>query len=59
MPQLNRDELTKILRDTFHATVGAGVLTVQQLDQVRRQLAERLSWASTRSTSWSRSSRSR
>lgn len=43
MPQLNRDELTKILRDTLYATVGVGVLTVQQLDQVRRQAAERLS----------------
>jgi len=43
MPQLDRDELTKIIRDTLYATVGVGVLTVQQLDQVRRQLAERLS----------------
>jgi len=43
MAQLNRDELTTIIRDTVHATVGLGVLTVQQLDQVRRQLAERLS----------------
>jgi hypothetical protein len=43
MPQLNRDELTKIIRDTLYATVGVGVLTVQQLDQARRQLAERLS----------------
>lgn len=43
MPQLTRDDLTRIIRDTLYATVGAGVLTVQQLDQVRRRLAERLS----------------
>ena len=43
MPQLNRDELTRIIRDTLYATVGVGVLTVQQLDHMRRQLAERLS----------------
>jgi ABC-type transporter Mla subunit MlaD len=43
MPQLNRDELTTIIRDTLYATIGVGVLTVQQLDQARRQLAERLS----------------
>jgi hypothetical protein len=43
MPQLTRDDLTRIIRDSLYATVGAGVLTVQQLDQVRRRLAERLS----------------
>ncbi len=43
MPQLDRDELTTIIRDALNATVGVGVLTVQQLDQARRQLAERLS----------------
>lgn len=43
MSQLNREELTRIIRETLYATVGVGVLTVQQLDQVRRQLAERLS----------------
>ena len=43
MPQLHRDELTKLLHDTLYATVGVGVLTVQHLDQARRQLAERLS----------------
>jgi hypothetical protein len=43
MPQLTRDDLTRIIRDTLYATVGVGVLTVQQLDEVRRRLAERLS----------------
>ena len=60
--QVTRDEITKIMRDALYATVGAGVLTVQQLDQVRRQMAERLSdprtaSARSRSTSWSSRSR--
>jgi hypothetical protein len=38
MPQLTRDELTRVIRDTLYATVGVGVLTVQQLDQARRQV---------------------
>ena len=42
MPELDRDQFLRIVRDAFYATVGAGVLTVQQLDKVRHQLAERL-----------------
>ena len=43
MPQLTRDELVTIARDTLYATVGVGVLAYQQLEQGRQQLAERLS----------------
>jgi hypothetical protein len=43
MPQLTRDELVTIARDTLYATVGVSVLAYQQLEQGRQQLAERLS----------------
>jgi hypothetical protein len=43
MVQLDRDDLSQIVRDAFYATVGVGVLTAQHLDQVRRQIGERLS----------------
>jgi ABC-type transporter Mla subunit MlaD len=51
MPKAERDDtvaqiteqITKILQDAFYATVGAGVLTVQHLDGVRRQVTEHLS----------------
>jgi hypothetical protein len=47
MPTIDRDDLvaqiSKVLQDTFYATVGAGVLTVQHLDGIRRQVTEQLS----------------
>jgi prophage DNA circulation protein len=47
MPTTDRDDLvaqiSKALQDAFYATVGAGVLTVQHLDGIRRQVTEQLS----------------
>jgi hypothetical protein len=51
MPTSDRDDvvtqivaqITKSLQDAFYATVGAGVLTVQQLDGLRRQVTEQVS----------------
>ena len=48
MPTNDRDDLvaqltaqiSKALQDAFYATVGAGVLTVQHLDGIRRQVTE-------------------
>ena len=48
MPTTDRDDLvsqltaqiSKALQDAFYATVGAGVLTVQHLDGIRRQVTE-------------------
>ena len=47
MPTSDRDDvvaqITKTLQDAFYATVGAGVLTAQQLDGLRRQITDQLS----------------
>jgi hypothetical protein len=51
MPTTDRDDavarltaqISKTLQDAFYATVGAGVLTVQHLDGIRRQLTEQVS----------------
>jgi phage-related minor tail protein len=43
MPRSTSDAATKSIRDAFYVTVGAGVMTIQQLEKVGRQLAERLS----------------
>ena len=43
MPQVTRDELTQAAKDAIYATVGVGVLTVQQFATFRRQITERLS----------------
>ncbi len=51
MPTADRDDvtakmtaqITRALQDAFYATVGAGVLTAQHLDGLRRQVTEQLS----------------
>ncbi len=47
MPTSDRDDvvaqITKTLQDAFYATVGAGVLTAQQLDGLGRQITDQLS----------------
>src|SRR6266542_2049127 len=43
MSQTNPDAVTKSVKDAFYVTVGAGVLTLQQIEKVWRELGERLS----------------
>jgi hypothetical protein len=43
MTTFDQDEIVKIMKNTVYAAVGAGVLTVEQLDKLRADLTASLS----------------